>query len=67
MIRRNFRFTNDDIRIKLFKALALPILTYCMSVRWPKEIGLSLKLESILRSFTKSLVTEQMIKSVIFI
>ena len=44
MIRRNFKFTNNNIQIKLFKALVLPILTYCISVWWPKEIGLSLKL-----------------------
>ena len=46
------------MQIKLFKAHILPILNYCSSIWHPKHIGSKLEIESIQRSFTKLLVTD---------
>ena len=61
VMRRNFKFSNSEIQLKLFKAHVLPFISYCSTIWQPKQIGQKQELENILRRFTKTLVTDESI------
>ena len=55
LLKRSFIHSNDAVLIKAFKTYILPILEYCSPVWSPSMLGDILRLESVQRSFTKSL------------
>ena len=55
LLKRSFACTDCPVLILAFKTYILPILEYCSPVWSPSSLADILKLESVQRSFTKSL------------
>ena len=56
MIKRNFRFLNAEVKIKMYNAYVPSIINYCSSVWRPRTRGSILELEHIQRTFSRFLV-----------
>lgn len=55
LLRKSFVNSNDDILILAFKTYVLPLLEYCSPVWSPSTVTHVLQIETVQRSFTKSL------------
>ena len=55
LLKRSFVYSNSSVLVKGFKTYVLPILEHCSPVWSPSAVGDILRLESVQRSFTKSL------------
>ena len=55
LLKRCFNFCNSDVYIDAFKTYVLPLLEYCSPVWSPSSVGDIIRIESVLRQFTKFL------------